>query len=137
MTTTFKMFDVQSVEIAAPFQKVFDFIAKPQHLPNWTNAFSAADDNSAMMVTPNGSLPIGLRTHADPKTGTIDWEMMMPDGTISTVYSRVTQLEGGNAVYTFVLPTPPVPIEALEGTLEQQKVILAKELANLAAILAK
>jgi uncharacterized protein YndB with AHSA1/START domain len=32
-------FDVQSIEIAAPFSMAFRYIADPANLPEWTHAF--------------------------------------------------------------------------------------------------
>ena len=34
-----KTHDVQSVSIAQPARVVFDYVAKPENLPKWTNAF--------------------------------------------------------------------------------------------------
>jgi len=137
MEKTIKTFDVQSVELPAAFQKAFDYIANPRNLPGWTSAFSQADDSSALLATPNGSLEIGLKTLADPTTGTIDWHMTMPDGSVGKVFSRLTELPNGNVVYSFVLPAPPVPVEQVEGTLEQQKQLLAQEMRNLSAYFGK
>jgi hypothetical protein len=63
--------------------------------------------------------------------------MLMPDGSTGKAYSRVTGLPNGNVVYSFVLLAPPVPIEEIEGTLEQQKQLLAIELKKLAHLLKK
>jgi hypothetical protein len=38
-------------------------------------------------------------------------------------------------IYSFVLPSPPVPLEQLEGTLAEQSKALANELARLAHLL--
>jgi uncharacterized protein YndB with AHSA1/START domain len=40
-------FDVQSVEIAAPFSTAFRYIADPANLPEWTHAFKRASENQA------------------------------------------------------------------------------------------
>jgi hypothetical protein len=131
----FKIFDVQSVELSTSLQTAFNFISKPQNLPRWAAAFSEADDSTALLVTPNGSLPIGLKTLADAATGTIDWQMTMPDGSVGMAHSRLTPLPNGSTVYSFVLIAPPVPLEQIEGALEQQKGLLAQELMNLEKIL--
>jgi uncharacterized protein YndB with AHSA1/START domain len=34
-----RMFDVQAIEIAAPRQKVFEFVGEPRNLPRWAHAF--------------------------------------------------------------------------------------------------
>ena len=123
-------FDVQSIAIDAPFDKVFSYIADPKNLPKWTKA----DEKSALMVTPNGQLQVGLKTEASREQGTIDWHMTMPDDTVASAFSRVTS-NGKGSVYTFVLMAPPVPIEQVEGTLQQQKELLRQELGNLQRIL--
>lgn len=126
-----KSFDVQSVSIDQPADAVFDFVAEPTNLPKWTNAFSRADDHSADLVTPNGVAPIKLKTIANRDNGTIDWHMTFPDGAQGVAYSRVTPNGQASAVYSFVLMAPPVPLEALEGALNEQIQILAKELLSL------
>jgi uncharacterized membrane protein len=128
-------FSVQSVLIDSPVDKVFSFIADPSNLPKWTNAFKSADHKSALFVTPAGEIKIGLETKASNETGTIDWHMKMPDGSIGKAYSRVLENSDGKSIYSFILLTPPVPIEKLEGTLKEQEGILSKELRNLKRIL--
>lgn len=127
-------FDVQSIELPANFKKAFTYIADPKNLPNWTSAFREADEKSALLVTPKGELKIGLTT-VSTESGTIDWHMKMPDGSIGKAYSRLTELPNGNVLYSFVLLAPPVPIEQMEGTLKEQKQLLANELKNLVHIL--
>jgi hypothetical protein len=134
MENELKTFDLQHIEIEAPFENVFLFIANPVNLPLWTSAFREADENSALLVTPMGELRIGLQTISHP-SGIIDWHMQMPDGSISKAYSRVISLPNGKSLYSFVLLAPPVPIEVVEGTLEQQKKLLADELKKLANLL--
>lgn len=134
MERQIKTFDVQSIELPTNLKKAFDYIADPGNLPNWTSAFKNADENSALLVTPNGELKIGLTTIANV-SGTIDWYMEMPDGLIGKAYSRLIELPNGNVLYSFVLLAPPVPIEQVEGTLSEQKILLASELKNLERIL--
>tara|TARA_R110000751_G_scaffold1714_6_gene6218 strand:- start:11035 stop:11436 length:402 start_codon:yes stop_codon:yes gene_type:complete len=126
-----KTHDVQSISIARPRAEVFAYIANPANLPEWTNAFKSADTERAELVTPNGSVPIQLETRASAEHGTIDWIMTFPDGSIGAAYSRVTEDAGDSAIYSFVLMAPPVPLEALEGALEEQKKTLATELVSL------
>lgn len=129
-------FDVQSIGINRTANSVFDFIAKPENLSLWTNAFAKADQTSAVMVTPNGELPIKLETTIAKENGTIDWVMTMPDGSIGKAFSRVSENEE-NAIYSFVLLAPPVPLEQLEGALSAQKIVLAEELKDLKKLLEK
>ncbi|MEL6522976.1 MAG: SRPBCC family protein [Pseudomonadota bacterium] len=130
-----KSFDVQSVSIDRPAKTVFDFVAEPTNLPKWTNAFRRADHDSAELVTPAGAVPIRLATVADPSRGTVDWRMTFPDGAEGMAYSRVTPTGDAGAAYSFVLMAPPVPLEALEGALQEQMKILASELVTLKDVL--
>ncbi len=127
-------FDVQSIGIDVALNSVFEFVSKPENLPLWTNAFAKADQSSAIMVTPNGELPIGLETLISKENGTVDWVMSMPDGSIGKAFSRVSE-NGENAIYSFVLLAPPVPLEQLEGALSAQKIVLAEELKKLKNLL--
>ncbi|HYF32824.1 MAG TPA: hypothetical protein VD993_16985 [Chitinophagaceae bacterium] len=130
-----KNHDVQSVSIQASTEKVFNYIADPANLPKWTGAFKQADTRSAVLVTPAGELKIALKTVANKDTGSIDWHMTMPDGTVGKAFSRVVEDGNGNAIYTFVLLAPPVPLEQVEGTLAAQMDQLRRELQNLKVIL--
>lgn len=131
-----KNYDVQSVGINVSYDKAFSFISQPKNLPLWTNAFSKADDKTAMMSTPKGQLQIKLQTSVSNEKGTIDWIMTMPDGSIGRAYSRITKnIEG--VIYEFVLLAPPVPLEQLEGALSAQKQLLAQELIKLKEVLEK
>lgn len=129
-----KTFDVQSIEIEAPASAAHRYIADPRHLPAWTHAFSAADDKSAVMRTPNGELQIRLHTRCDAATGIVDWTMVFPDGSEGSAHSRVVPLNAERCVYSFVLLAPPVPLEMLEGALNAQMQILARELVSLKQI---
>ena len=134
MDNQIKTFDVQSVELPTSFNKALKFIANPRNLPLWTSAFKKADEESALLVTPKGELQISLTTVVND-SGTIDWHMKMPNGDIGKAFSRITELQNGNVVYTFVLLAPPGPIEEVEGALETQRKILACELKNLKRLL--
>lgn len=128
-------YDVQSIAIAAPAARAFRFIADPSNLPQWTHAFKAADERSALMATPNGSVPIRLAVRACEPQGTIDWEMTFPDGAVGKACSRLLENGPASSIYVFVLKAPPVAQEAVEGTLAQQRGILREELARLKGLL--
>ena len=130
-----KTFDVQTVGIRAQTAQVFAFIANPNNLPRWTSAFKRVGDAEAVMEMPQGMVAIQLATVARQEVGTIDWRMTFPDGTVGVAYSRVTPDGEARSVYSFVLMAPPVPLEALEGALQVQRVTLAKELLRLKEIL--
>lgn len=127
-------FDVQSVEIAAPFSRAFRYIADPVNLPAWTHAFKHIADGHATMETPAGAVHVGLHVDASEPHGTIDWTITFPDGGAAKAASRVIP-HGDRSLYTFVLKAPPVPLERLEGALAEQSRILATELATLARLL--
>ena len=130
-------FDVQFVALNAPADVAFRFIADPTHLPRWTHAFKQAEHGRAVMETPRGAAEIGLCVSASESAGTVDWEMTFPDGSVATACSRIVPNGLRSSIYTFVLKAPPVPQELVEGTLGQQRRILAEELATLQALLAR
>lgn len=126
-----KTFDVQSIEIEAPADEVFDFLARPETLPEWTHAFRDVKGARATMATPNGSVEVELRVEAARVQGSVDWFMRFPDGTVARAHSRVVPGGEGRSVYSFVLLAPPVPLEQLEGALAEQSKTLARELETL------
>jgi hypothetical protein len=129
-------FDVQFVALNVPAAKAFEFIAKPENLPSGTHAFKRVEHSRALLETPHGSVEIGLNVRANPATGTIDWEMAFPHGSKGTAHSRVVSNGDKASIFTFVLKAPPVAQELVEGTLAQQRRILAEELVTLQRLLA-
>ena len=134
--SAFKNHDVQSVNIPTTTEKAFNYIANPNNLPKWTGAFSQADEKAALLITPNGELKIGLETKVNIESGTVDWYMTMPDGSVGVAYSRVVGGPDGKAIYSFVLIAPPVPLEQIEEALSAQMIQLKEELEKLRTILA-
>src|SRR5215208_4103924 len=130
-----KTFDVQSIEINAPCQKTFDFLKDAANLPKWAHAFKEVAGDRALMQTPQGSVEVGLQVNASQEHGTVDWLMTFPDGKVATAYSRVVGAGEEKSLYFFVLTAPPVPLEQLEGALEQQSRTLREELAKLKSVL--
>lgn len=124
-------FDVQAIEIGAPFDAVFRYIADPATLPEWTHAFRSVSAGRATLVTANGSVDVGLEVRASRESGTVDWIMTFPDGNVGRAFSRLVGIGADRTIYSFVLLAPPVPLERLEGALAQQAKILAEELATL------
>jgi hypothetical protein len=86
-----------------------------------------------MLETPGGAIPIKLETVSRRDTGTVDWKMSFPDGTVGTAFSRITPDGENRSIYSFVLMAPPVPLKRLEGALTEQMAILARELIALKA----
>ena len=130
-----RTFDVQSIEIRARHEKVFEFVRDPANLPKWAHAFRSADNERARLETPAGSVEVGLRTTANPSAGTVDWRLAFPDGTVALAHSRVTETTRGTCIYAFVLHAPPVPLEQIEGALDQQSATLRDELATLRSLM--
>jgi uncharacterized protein YndB with AHSA1/START domain len=131
-----RTYDVQTVEIECAAERVFDYISDPVNLPEWTSAFKAVSGGRATLAAPEGSVEIGLEVRASRPHGTIDWLMTFPDGSVGKAYSRVIDTEADHSIYSFILTAPPVPLELLEGTLDQQSKILHSELEKLKRILA-
>ncbi len=123
-------FDVQTVEIGAPFDAAFRYVADPGTLPEWTHAFRSVSDGRATLATPSGTLEIGLEVSASRETGTVDWTMTFPDGSVGRAFSRLVAREG-RTLYSFVLLAPPVPLEEVEGALAEQSRTLREELKAL------
>lgn len=126
---------IESVSIAGDFDKIFAYIANPANLPEWTHAFREVRNGSALLMTPKGSIEIGLKTVSSPSAGTIDWHMTMPDGNVASAFSRLVRQSKEHCVFSFVLLAPPVPLEMVEGALAEQAGILQDELARLKRLL--
>jgi Polyketide cyclase / dehydrase and lipid transport len=123
-------FDVQTVEIEAPFDVAFRYIADPGTLPEWSHAFRSVTGGRATLATPRGTVDIGLEVRTSREAGTVDWTMTFPDGSVGRAFSRLVDL-GGRTLYSFVLLAPPVPLERVEGALVEQSRTLRQELATL------
>jgi uncharacterized protein YndB with AHSA1/START domain len=130
-----RMFDVQGVEIRARRATVFEFLRDPRNLPQWAHAFTSAGDGRARLETPAGAVDVRLGVTADAGTGTVDWRLEFPDGSVSLAQSRVTETTRGTCIYSFVLHAPPVALEQVEGALEAQRETLHAELATLKSLM--
>jgi uncharacterized protein YndB with AHSA1/START domain len=130
-----RMFDVQGIEIRASRDKLFQFLRDPRNLPRWAHAFKSADETRARLATPAGAVDVRLRTDSDAESGTVDWRLEFPDGSVGVAQSRITETTRGTCIYTFVLHAPPLPLEQVEGALEQQSATLRQELASLKALM--
>ena len=130
-----RVFDVQGIEIRAARDQLFKFVSDPRNLPKWAHAFKSADQERARLETPAGAMDIGLRTDANQLAGTVDWRLEFPDHSVGLAQSRVTETTGGTCIYSFVLHAPPVPLEQVEGALEEQSATLRQELAALKSLM--
>jgi len=129
-------FEVLSIGIHAAPHKVFDFVADQKNDSQWSIGFSEVGEDFAIMETPNGNIKVGMKTYSNSELMTVDTVMTFPDGSIGKAFSRVIENDNGkSAIYLFVLMAPPVPLEELEGTLQEQKEQLAQELKLLKTIL--
>lgn len=126
---------VQSIAIDVSTEEAFRVVADPGQLPRWTNAFAEVQDGKATLRTPRGEVTIGLQVHASRDRGTVDWEMLFPDGSTQTAYSRLVPAGASRSLFSFVLLAPETALEALEGGLEEQSAILAEELRKLKRLL--
>jgi hypothetical protein len=129
-----RVHEVRSIEIEAPYDHAFQFIADAQTLPRWAHAFERIEDGRAWLRTPNGTAEIALAVHSSQEHGTVDWEMTFADGSVATAMSRLTAGARGRVIYTFVLNAPPVPLEQIEGALTQQAQTLETELQRLSEV---
>jgi len=119
-----------------PRGKALAFIADPEQLPRWTNAFASVTPGHAVLRTPSGEVPTDLEVEASPEQGTIDWRITFRDQSVATAFSRVVSVDPDRCcIFSFVLTPPPVPLEKLEGALEAQSRTLAEELERLKRIL--
>ena len=85
-----RMFDVQGIEIIAPYHKVFEFLREPANLRRWAHAFVSAGNGRARLETPAGVVDVALGVTADAETGVVDWRLAFPDGSIGIAQSRVS-----------------------------------------------
>jgi hypothetical protein len=95
-------FDVQSIVINAPFEKVFGYIADAKNLHEWTSAFESVFDGRASMRTPNGAVKVALTVKASTEAGTVDWIMKFPNGDTATACSRVVPAGKSRCIYSFI-----------------------------------
>ncbi len=124
-------FDVQSVEIEAAARAVFDYLSRPDTLPEWAHAFRRVDGTRATLATPKGSVEVELTVEAAWPPGCVDWLLRFPDESLARAHSRVVPGITGRSIYTFVLLAPPVPLEQIEGALAEQSRTLRTELETL------
>jgi hypothetical protein len=130
-------FDVQTVELAGPLERAFQYVADPATLPEWTHAFRSVANGRATLVTPKGSVEVRLVVRASLESGTVDWLMTFPDGSVGRAFSRLVPLDHARVLYSFVLLAPPVPLEQVEGALAEQAKVLRQELTTLQERLAR
>lgn len=130
-----RTFDVQGIEIRTARDRLFKFVSEPGNLPRWARAFKSADRQQARLESRAGTVDIGLHTEANQAAGTVDWRLEFPDESVALAQSRVTETARGTCIYSFVLHAPPVPLEQVEGALDQQSATLRQELMTLKSLM--
>lgn len=95
-----KSYDMQGIDLLVPRERAFAFIADPQQLPRWTNAFASVAEGRALMRTPNGEVEISLAVRSSVEHGTVDWLMTFPDGGVATAFSRVIELDRERCLFS-------------------------------------
>jgi hypothetical protein len=132
-----KTFDVQAIEFCAPYDRSFAFIAEPKNLLAWASAFQSVSNGTAVLSTPAGTAEIGLEVRASHERGTIDWIMRFPEGVQESAYSLLAKVGDERCIFSFLLMAPALPLEKIEGALEQQSATLHRELEKLREVLSK
>jgi hypothetical protein len=130
-----RTFDVQSIELAVPVIEAFRFIADPANLPRWAKALQWTRGGRVVITTPSRTIAANLEVRASEAHGTIDWYIRLPSGDVARTCSRLVEGTNGNAIYTFVLLAPPVPLEQLEEVLKARSAILREHLQALSRLL--
>ena len=124
--------DTQSVTIAAPADRTFEFLADPANLPRWAIGFARRvrrDGDGWIVETGQGEMPIRFET--DPRLGVIDFHITVAPGTEVAARSRVLPL-GEGAEYLFTQhQNGGMPDEAFDAQVRA----LSHELGALKALL--
>jgi len=94
-----RLHEIQSIEILAGYDNTFAFIADPENLPRWAEAFAAVQENRARLRTPRGETEIALEVEHDVRSGIVDWRMTFADGSVAFANSRLTRGSDGRLVY--------------------------------------
>lgn len=122
----------ETVTLAAPPRRAFEFISDPANLPRWAVEFCRAirrDGRRWIVRTPQGEAEI--RYEPDPKSGIIDMVVVPAPGIESTARARVVPNgDGAEFIFTF-FQAPGTPDAAFEGMARS----LRKELDVLRSLL--
>ncbi|HEV7380209.1 MAG TPA: hypothetical protein VGN64_10470 [Dyadobacter sp.] len=134
MSTEIKNFEVLSIGIDTDYDTAFSYVADSNKLPEWTNQFVSVDGSSAKFDTLNGVMDVEFKTIASRESGTIDWALTLPDGSVGYAYSRLTRNVQG-VIYAFNFIVPLQPADAWKEADEKQTDNIKNELTNLKAAL--
>jgi hypothetical protein len=102
--------NTQTVTIAAPPYKVFEFVADGANLPRWAIGFAAsvhpADSSGGWVVTTGHGDDVPVKIRSDRDAGTVDFHMTPAPEASTCAYSRVVP-NGTGADYLFTQLQPP------------------------------
>jgi hypothetical protein len=125
-----RLFDVQSIEIRAHRNEVFDFVRGPENLPRWARAFASAGNGRARLETPNGTVDVVLDVSAVAAAGTVDWRLVSGRRRGRRAIPRDRD-NARNVHLQLRSARTPVAPEQIEGALEAQSRTLRAELTTL------
>ncbi|MBD3906904.1 hypothetical protein NAL32_19620 [Chryseobacterium sp. Ch-15] len=130
MNNEIQNFKVLSIRINTDYETAFKYLTDNSKLPEWTNQFVEVDGNKAKFDTFNGIIDVEFETISSVESGTIDWKLTLPDGSIGFAYSRLTRnIEG--VIYAFNFIIPFMDAEELEKAVAKQIDNIHNELSKL------
>jgi hypothetical protein len=124
-----------TIEIQAPPQRAFGFLADAATLPVWAIGFAKAieRDGDRYVVTLASGERLPLRIDADAATGVVDFVSLPAPGVEAPAHSRVVA-HGGGSLYTFSMHQGPgMPDELFDAQvaeLERELTVLKAHLES-------
>jgi hypothetical protein len=110
------------------YNTAFKYLADPNNLPQWALAFSAADEKTAILLTPDKSkIECKMDTISSHDLGVIDWHIYLPDGAVEVAYSRLHRMRDGRCFYGMSFHVRPVVKSEIKSTLLAQSADVEKE----------
>lgn len=93
----------QSVELAAPKEKVFGFLSRMENLPKWATLFCRELKRDGRggwrVVTPDGEICFAIKS--DPETGVIDMYGGPTEEAMAHWPTRVVAVSGARSIFLF------------------------------------
>lgn len=122
---------VASIEIAAPAQRTFDFVADLERLPVWAIGFAKTIERSGdrFTVTTASGEQVGVRAVCSPELGVVDYVMSPVPGVDLPAHTRVVA-HGDGTLYIFAMHQP---LGMPDEVFDRQIVELERELTVLKA----
>lgn len=119
----------RSIEIAANYEKVFDFLSEVRNMPRWATFAKRVwvDDGKYMAETPQGEAEMWIKYARDRGEVDFHWKIQ---GVEDSAPSRLQQ-NNGVLKYEFTIQEP---LGAPKGTLEQLSSVVDEELVTLKKI---